>query len=130
MPKNTIKRVSVFLGIRVEISPSHDLWMQGARFGTIRKIDTARGLATVKMDHPQVKRLQVIRVMDLSARSRWVLALPEMPVQTARTISAGQRLYLFDAISTGRLSVRERLDPYDPRQHFWIYADQLECEPT
>lgn len=42
-------------GKRVELHPGCDLWMRGARFGTVvrEKGDTV----WVKMDHPQVKRL-------------------------------------------------------------------------
>lgn len=60
-----------FKGIRVEISPSHDLWMAGARFGTIREVKilgNGQPVAVVKMDHGQVKRLQTFKVADLSAR--------------------------------------------------------------
>ena len=46
----------IIKGARVEISPHFDLWMQGARFGTVRKV--VDGVVTVKMDHPQVRRLQ------------------------------------------------------------------------
>lgn len=40
-------------GDRVEISPSHDLWIRGARFGEVVKI--VEGVASVKMDHKAVK---------------------------------------------------------------------------
>jgi len=40
---------------RVELSPACDLWMQGARFGTVRKVEGE--ILFVKMDHPQVKKL-------------------------------------------------------------------------
>ena len=42
-------------GERVEISPACDLWMRGAKYGVIRNIK--QGVATIKMDHPSVKRL-------------------------------------------------------------------------
>lgn len=50
------------IGKHVEISPAYDLWMRGARFGTIRKI--VGNVAHVKMDHPSVKRLA--RVNDFT----------------------------------------------------------------
>lgn len=48
---------------RVEISPHYDLWMMGAKYGTIKSIKD--GIAKIKMDHPQVKRLQRIPLEDL-----------------------------------------------------------------
>ena len=57
---------AISVGCRVELSPGYDLWMQGARFGKVRSIKV--GIATVKMDHPQVKRLQKIPVTDLLRR--------------------------------------------------------------
>ena len=48
---------------RVELHPGLDLWMRGARFGQVLGI--MDGVARVKMDHPQVKRIQRIRVSDL-----------------------------------------------------------------
>jgi len=44
------------IGLRVELSPACDLWMRGAKFGTV--VDVKQGLLVVRMDHPQVKRLQ------------------------------------------------------------------------
>ena len=41
-------------GARVEIAPHYDLWMMGARFGTIKKLSTDGESAIVKMDHPIV----------------------------------------------------------------------------
>ena len=49
------------VGCRVMLSPACDLWMRGARFGTIQgaEIDAhGREVVIVRMDHPQVKRLQ------------------------------------------------------------------------
>jgi hypothetical protein len=48
---------------RVEIPPGYDLWMMGARFGTIKRY--RQGIAHIKMDHPQVTRLAHIPVADL-----------------------------------------------------------------
>ncbi len=50
-------------GNHVEIAPHYDLWMQGARYGTVRSIKD--GVATVKMDHWQVDKLQHFPVEDL-----------------------------------------------------------------
>ena len=55
---------AVTIGRRVEIAPHFDLWMRGARTGVVRSIN-ANGIAKVKMDHPQVKRLARIPVEDL-----------------------------------------------------------------
>jgi hypothetical protein len=49
---------------RVEIPPRLDLWMQGAKFGTIIKIDDY-GYATVRMDHPQVTRKIRVHLSEL-----------------------------------------------------------------
>jgi len=43
-------------GDRIEIHPAHDLWMRGARLGTVKRINP-NGLAVVKMDHPSVRKL-------------------------------------------------------------------------
>lgn len=48
---------------RVELSPGYDLWARGARFGTV--VSIANDVAMVRMDHPQVKNLQKIPVVDL-----------------------------------------------------------------
>lgn len=45
------------VGMRVELSPACDLWMQGARFGTIAKIANDWTIS-VRMDHPSVRKLQ------------------------------------------------------------------------
>lgn len=46
---------------RVEIHPGFDLWMRGARYGTVVReyISPKSGKRTVavKMDHPQVRKL-------------------------------------------------------------------------
>lgn len=57
--------VGIVVGARVEISPHFDLWMRGARFGVVRKIESS-GIVVVKMDHPQVRKLQrFVNVNDL-----------------------------------------------------------------
>jgi len=50
-------------GTRVELHPGYDLWMRGARFGVVVRVKD--GVAQVRMDHPQVKRLQRVPVADL-----------------------------------------------------------------
>lgn len=45
-------------GDRVELHPGCDLWMRGAKYGTITKVDEAKQIAHVRMDYPQVKRVQ------------------------------------------------------------------------
>lgn len=53
-------------GDRVEIHPRHDLWMMGARFGTILRI---RGsLATVQLD--KVQRPKRFPLADLTKVGR------------------------------------------------------------
>lgn len=42
------------VGDRVELHPGMDLWMRGARFGTVTSITDT--LTVVKSDHPQVKK--------------------------------------------------------------------------
>ena len=54
-------QVCVKSGTRVELSPACDLWARGAQFGTVTGIELdehGREIVIVKMDHPQVKRLQ------------------------------------------------------------------------
>lgn len=51
---------------RVEISPHYDLWMQGARFGTVKSVTD--GIATVEMDNSEVKTLQKFPVGHLIRR--------------------------------------------------------------
>lgn len=49
------------VGLRVEIHPHYDLWMRGARYGTIHSVSVCGAVVRVKMDHPQVKRLARIK---------------------------------------------------------------------
>ena len=46
---------------RVEIAPYHDLWMRGAKYGTIVRYDTKSEVAVVRMDNRRVRRLQRMR---------------------------------------------------------------------
>lgn len=54
-------------GVRVEIAPHYDLWMRGARYGVVRSVDD--GVASVKMDHPGVRRLFRCSINDLNPMS-------------------------------------------------------------
>lgn len=66
MKRGTTKHVSV--GKRVEIPAYCDLWMRGARFGTVERFIQGRGsylgvgdirgadIFVVRMDSPQVKK--------------------------------------------------------------------------
>lgn len=68
MKRGTTKHVSV--GKRIQIPAYSDMWMRGARFGTVERFIQGSGnylsakdprgadIFVVKMDHPQVKRLQ------------------------------------------------------------------------
>lgn len=47
----------------VEVSPSYDLWMMGARYGVVKEINGR--LAKVEMHHPEVKGLKVFPIADL-----------------------------------------------------------------
>ena len=54
------------IGTRIEIPVHYDLWMQGARFGTVTAYRNGKNgqsdYVYVKMDHPQVrKRLKLWR---------------------------------------------------------------------
>lgn len=49
-------------GDRIEIPTHSDLWMRGARFGTVKSFHSGEPLywndyVTVKLDHPSVRRL-------------------------------------------------------------------------
>lgn len=48
---------AIKVGDRIELHPGCDLWMRGARFGTVVAITSRKDkpCATVKMDHPSVR---------------------------------------------------------------------------
>lgn len=50
----TDKPADFHVGQRVELHPACDLWMRGARFGTVVKV--GRKHVHVRMDHAQVRR--------------------------------------------------------------------------
>lgn len=59
----------ICVGKRVQIPAYSDLWMQGARFGTVERVIEGSGnyldprdprgatIFVIRMDHPQVKKL-------------------------------------------------------------------------
>jgi hypothetical protein len=69
MPSFTTKDQRI--GKRVEIAPHYDLWMRGARFGTVKRVylgDSVnpRERLAIRMDHPQVKRLATVYADDVT----------------------------------------------------------------
>lgn len=55
--------VAIAEGARVELHPGCDLWMRGARFGTVRKI--VGDVATVRMDNARIRKLQHFALENL-----------------------------------------------------------------
>lgn len=76
MRRGTTKHVCV--GKRVQIPAYTDLWMRGARCGTVERVIEGKGnyldpkdprgadIFVVRMDHPQVKRLARVFADDCS----------------------------------------------------------------
>lgn len=116
-------KISPFAGTRVELSPSLDLWMRGARYGTIRNVTRTaeRTIATVAIDHPQVKRLQKIDVTNLSAR----LVRPIGPKEHLFGFS-GFHVQICDLREDRACVCRYAASPIEER--LWIYPDDLERE--
>ena len=56
---------NIEVGKRVELHPSKDLWMRGARFGEVTKMSDLDMIAHVKMDHPEVTKIQKIAITSL-----------------------------------------------------------------
>lgn len=57
------------VGMRVELNPGYDLWMRGAKYGTLRQVyrrPSGKIVAQVKMDHPDVKTLIYPELADLT----------------------------------------------------------------
>jgi hypothetical protein len=49
--------VPVGVGDRVELHPATDLWMRGAKFGRVVRLNAGPPMSlSVKMDHPKIKR--------------------------------------------------------------------------
>lgn len=44
------------LGKRIEIPVHYDMWMRGARFGTVTRVGKDGAFVYVRMEHAQVKR--------------------------------------------------------------------------
>lgn len=55
---------AAYVGKRIEIPPHYDLWMRGARYGTVKNITRDGQTVLVKMDHPQVRRLVRVQRPD------------------------------------------------------------------
>lgn len=78
MPRGTAKSPNV--GKRVEIPAYCDLWMRGARMGTVARVQEGKGnhldprdprgatLYGVRMDHPSIKRLAWVIADDCTMR--------------------------------------------------------------
>lgn len=56
------------VGKRVEIAPHYDLWMRGARFGVVARVNNRSDRLAVRMDHPAVKRLAKVHAGDVTYR--------------------------------------------------------------
>lgn len=63
MPKEK-PRAHHLIGKKLEIPAHFDLWMRGARFGTVTSAARDGSQVLVKMDHPRVKRRIAIREAD------------------------------------------------------------------
>lgn len=60
------------VGERVQVPAYLDIWMRGARYGEVARVQSGMGangptLFGVKMDHPQVKRLIWCKSEDCTA---------------------------------------------------------------
>lgn len=55
---------------RVQISPHFDLWMRGAKYGTVVREyvspKTGERMVAVQMDHPQVRKLFRCKSSDVA----------------------------------------------------------------
>lgn len=66
----TYENIKALIGYRIEIPVHYDLWMRGARYGTI--VAAYRGkcgtsaYASVKIDHPQVRRRLKLWAHDIA----------------------------------------------------------------
>jgi hypothetical protein len=56
------------VGKRVELHPGMDLWMRGARYGTIHSV-SRDGTYKLRMDNPHVRRLVRVRPEDVTVIS-------------------------------------------------------------
>jgi hypothetical protein len=72
------------IGKRIELSPHMDLWMRGARYGTVKK--ESNDVLTIKMDHPGVKKL--IRVNKKNVKFiENPIGFAENPLSSGETIA-------------------------------------------
>ncbi len=116
-----------FFGIRVEISPSHDLWTQGARYGTILKLwvrGDGQPIADVRMDHPAVKKIQRFKVSDLSARVARLIGPKGVTCTPETHLTTGQTVYLINFAGDG-IEVTPEVPP--SKTHFFLKAADFEC---
>ena len=51
-------------GVRVELAPSCDLWMRGARYGEVMAVND-HGIVMIRMDHKSVRKLQRLHASRL-----------------------------------------------------------------
>jgi hypothetical protein len=112
---------NTFAGVRVELSPGLDLWMQGARFGTLRSIEPVSQVATVKVD--SVRKLQRIKLQDLSARTARFIGPKGVMVSRETHLLKGAIVYFLDH-SDGRVCVTPEVPP--SVLSFWLNPDDLE----
>lgn len=61
---------AILPGVRVEISPHFDLWMHGARYGTVVQVSPEKKVASVRMDHGQIIGLRTFPLDGLQ-REGW-----------------------------------------------------------
>lgn len=60
------RKSGLHVGRRIEIPAYCDLWMRGARFGTVHSVKDCgdRILAKVRMDHPQARAMAIVNLLD------------------------------------------------------------------
>lgn len=58
---------TIFVGSRVELHPAMDLWMRGAKYGTIVRVRA--GKPCVRMDHKGVRKLVCTIPANLKRRT-------------------------------------------------------------
>lgn len=118
------------IGVRVELSPSHDLWMRGAKFGKIHSVIDAKTVR-VRMDNTRVRKLQRVRVEDLSSfltTNLDVYTTGKTPV-LIMTVPSGTRVY-FRGLLNGKGStlIEASAHPAPDKAVFWVEAISLEKE--
>lgn len=66
--KRSEKSAHYMVGKRVELHPGTDLWMRGARYGTIHSV-SRDGVYKIRMDNRRVRRLVRMRPEDVTVIS-------------------------------------------------------------